>query len=270
VSGLAGALGWVVGSLIRVRRREVVERLSLASVVDAETTADAMYTSLANGLLELLATSDHTHSITSLVELTPRAREAFALVRGRGAIIATAHTGCWDLVGCAMAEIAPLCVVTKRLHVGALDRVWQASRLRRGLRLIEARGAFVAARDAIARGELVVCPIDQAPERAAGVLVHPFLGRDALHDTAPATLAARLGVPFVLALGRRVGDIHVLDVRLIDDPTAAELRGDRTRVWIDSATRRASDALGEYIREDPAQWLWLHRRWKGVPMAAQD
>ncbi|MFO0662068.1 MAG: lysophospholipid acyltransferase family protein [Polyangiaceae bacterium] len=262
---LGAALGWLVGSVVRVRRREVVDRIERAGFHSAELVASAMYTSLGTGLFELLAISADTRPIASRVELTERAREVFERIRHRGAIVATAHTGCWDLVGCAMAELAPLCVVTKRLSVGSLDRVWQASRRRRGIRLIEARGALAAARDAMSRGELVVFPIDQVPERDSGVLIHPFLGHLARHDMAPALLAARLRVPLVLALGRRVGEKHVIDVRLVADPRDAHvLRDESPRSWIVSTTRRAADALGEFIREEPAQWLWLHRRWKGV------
>ncbi|MDH3238185.1 MAG: hypothetical protein OEM47_06645 [Deltaproteobacteria bacterium] len=35
-------------------------------------------------------------------------------------------------------------------------------------------------------------------------------------------------------------------------------------------TRRCNEELEKAIREDPAQWLWFHRRWKTRPPGEPD
>jgi KDO2-lipid IV(A) lauroyltransferase len=103
--------------------------------------------------------------------------------------------------------------------------------------------------------------IDQAPTRAAGMIEAPFLGRNALHDPGPAALAARAGVPFLVAFGRRLPDgSHLVDVPLVLTP---EPRAGRS--FVERATLAAAAALEQHVREAPEQFLWLHRRWKQPP-----
>lgn len=258
---LGAALGWLAGSALRIRRREVVARLARAGFFDAERVASSMYASLGAGLVELLLTALPGERSLGRVRLTPRAQQALEQVRASGAVVATAHTGNWDLAACAVASVAPLWVVSKRLRVRWLDRLWQALRARRGVRLLDARGALDAGRKALDAGALVAMIIDQAPERASGVLVAPFLGQPARHDLAPALLAARSEKPFALALARRLDDgSHEVDVPLLllPPPRAG-------RPWAEDATQAAATALESFILRYPAQWLWLHRRWKDAP-----
>ncbi|RYE82030.1 MAG: hypothetical protein EOO75_21320, partial [Myxococcales bacterium] len=253
------ALGWLVGGVLRVRRREVEGRLARAGVADPARTAGAMYASLGAGLVELLWTvAPGRRPLGDRVRLTERAERALASLGGRGAIVATAHTGNWDLIACAVASRVPLRVVSKRLRVGWLDALWQGLRRRRGVIIVDATAAVAAAREASGQGGLVAMIIDQAPERRHGVMRAPFLGLEAWHDLAPALVAARLGLPLLLALGHRCPDgRHEVDVPLCMEPPDKA-----ARPWAERATRELVVALEAHVRAWPAQWLWLHRRWK--------
>jgi lauroyl/myristoyl acyltransferase len=35
-----------------------------------------------------------------------------------------------------------------------------------------------------------------------------------------------------------------------------------TRAWVEEATTRANTALERFVRANPTEWLWMHRRWK--------
>lgn len=255
-------LGWVAGSVGKIRRFEVEQRLVQSGIPEPVRVASGMYTSLGTGLYELLWTAaPGRRSLGAKVSLTPRTAQAIKAVQGRGAVVATAHTGNWDLVACAVASRAPLWVVSKRLRLRWLDQLWQGLRGRRGVRIVDVSGALKAGREALASGGLVAMIIDQAPERGRGVLVAPFLGRPAVHDLAPALLAARTQKPFALALGHRLADgTHEVDVPLLIEPPVRA-----GQAWAEDATRQAIRALESFVRAHPEQWLWLHRRWKGVP-----
>jgi Kdo2-lipid IVA lauroyltransferase/acyltransferase len=155
--------------------------------------------------------------------------------------------------------------VTKRLSVGALDRLWQSTRAGHGVRLADARGAVVRAREVIAEGGAVAMMIDQVPASRRHAVVAEFLGRPALVDRAPATLAAAQGVPMVVAASRRDdrGEhvLHVLEVLTPPDR--------HRRAWIAEATVAATLALDRFVRAHPDQWLWLHRRWKNLDPGAR-
>jgi KDO2-lipid IV(A) lauroyltransferase len=91
-------------------------------------------------------------------------------------------------------------------------------------------------------------------------VVTEFLGAEAHVDRAPAALAAIAGCPLIVAAARREGDRHVLHVLDVMEPGPNGTRG-----FVQDATIRATRALEAFVRQHPAEWLWLHRRWK-VPL----
>jgi KDO2-lipid IV(A) lauroyltransferase len=265
LSPLGALLGAFAGGLLRIRRAHVVASMARAGVERPERVASAMYASLGTGLLELLWLGGRPSESLS-DRFVPderglgRVRRAASL--GRGIVVATAHTGNWDWTACYAARLlgpqVPLHVVTKRLSWQALDRAWQRIRRERGVVLVDARGAVEHIRAALAQGGAVAMLVDQAPERASGVEVFPFLGAPARHDLAPVLMAARAGAPIVVAFGRRTRDgRHVLEVVDVIDPP--ELRGRRAIV---SGAARIAASLERFILAHPESWLWMHRRWK--------
>ena len=266
---LGALLGFLAGSLVRIRRRHVEASLGAAGLGPAARIARGMYASLGAGVFELLWLAGRPpEALGERFTMTPACAEALreATAQGRGVVVATAHTGNWDLTACATArwmgrEIASaprLTVVTKRLSWRALDRYWQRLRAERGVVLVDALGAAGAVRAALGAGGVVGLLVDQAPERERGVVRLPFLGRAARHDLAPVLLAARAKAPILVLLGRRAADgRHVLEVAERIAP--AELRGKRA---IERATGRIAAAVEGFVRAQPEQWLWLHRRWK--------
>jgi KDO2-lipid IV(A) lauroyltransferase len=259
VRALGAAVGWIAGSVLRYRREHVEDAMRRASIPDAPARARALYRALGISMVEVLSLGASPGGL-SRVHLDPpslvRWREALAL--GRGVVIAGSHTGNWDLAACAMARDTELLVVSKRLSVRWLDRFWQATRALRGVRLAYAENAMAAARRVLGRGGAVAMMIDQVPISARHGTDVEFLGRPALTDRAPATLAAVRRAPLVVAAGRRddrgAQVLYVLEVLM--PPRQAG------RAWIEAATGAATLALDRFVREYPDQWLWLHRRWK--------
>jgi KDO2-lipid IV(A) lauroyltransferase len=219
-----------------------------------------MYGALARGLLDFLGVIFGPAARCRLVAL-PHETISEIRSRGRGAVIATAHTGSWDLAACAMARAVPLNVVTKRLHVRVLDAVWQGVRRRRGVKLLGVGEVGNEALGALRRGELVAMLIDQAPERSRAVTRVRFLGGEAWVDLAPALIAMRARAPFVIAFPvRRAGGSHAIEVSKIMDPPAIP-----SRSWAAGAMEEATRALEDFVMAHPEQWLWMHRRWKPLP-----
>jgi KDO2-lipid IV(A) lauroyltransferase len=258
---LALALSIFVGDVLRVRRAHVERAMARAGVARPAETARAMYRALGRGLVALVGMALGRRPRAHVPEEALEALRA----RGTGAVVATAHTGCWDVMACAVARVTPLTVVTKRLRVGLLDRLWQGARRREGVRLVEARGAAREASLALARGQLVAMIIDQAPERSRGVVLGTFLGAPAWIDLAPALTALRARVPLVAAfpLVDADGAHRVVIARVLEPPRHAA-RGSHRR-WAAEAMLEVTRALEELVREHPEQWLWMHRRWKPLP-----
>jgi KDO2-lipid IV(A) lauroyltransferase len=284
------ALGFLAGSVLRIRRAHVVSAMRRAGVRDPSGAASAMYRSLGQSAVEFLVLSATAHraategtapalsadidchSAKALARARsvapPRRRDfdhafdsgaARASELGRGGVVlAASHTGNWDYAACAVATRMPLVVVTKRLSAARLDRFWQGTRAAFGVELVEGRGALTHGKAALDRGASVAMMIDQVPMREAHALRLPFLGADALVDRAPFALAARTRAPLLVVASRRRGflrhELVVLDVLEVP-PRAA-------RDWIDSAAARATAALERFVLANPSEWLWMHRRWR--------
>jgi KDO2-lipid IV(A) lauroyltransferase len=265
--GALRPLGWALGvlafDLLHIRRAHVLASMQRAGI-DPRVHARASYVSLGVGVFELLwltGRPDTPLDPVVRVEGWERFEEARAL--GHGVVVTTAHTGNWDLAACACAARTPLAVVTKRLSTRGLDAFWQSARARRGLDLIAAPdgGVLAAIRERLShppQGGAIALLVDQDPERTRGVTAAPFLGEIAAHDLLPATLAARRGAPIVLAFARREADgRHVVEIVDVLVPP----RGAKT-AWIVEATRTIAARLDAFVRREPSQWMWLHRRWK--------
>ena len=86
----------------------------------------------------------------------------------------------------------------------------------------------------------------------------PFLGRDAMTAPAVAELALRYHCPVVPARVERLKGAHfrVTFYPPIDRPETGNQQQD-ILVMMTEINRQ----LGEWIKEKPAQWLWVHNRW---------
>ena len=91
-----------------------------------------------------------------------------------------------------------------------------------------------------------------------------FFGRPASTHKAIALLAIEHQAPVVVGVARRVGPGFRYEIRCADVIEPDEFTGtaDDARLL----TQRYTSALEELIRQDPTQYLWLHRRWKHQPL----
>jgi KDO2-lipid IV(A) lauroyltransferase len=152
-------------------------------------------------------------------------------------------------------------VITKRLSVGWLDRVWQRLRARRGVGLAQVGSAATVAARALRRGELVAMLVDQAPDRRRAVIAVRFLGETAWVDLSPALCAARARAPLVVAFPRRLDDgTHSVEIAAVLTPPPIP-----RREWPPRAMTEVTRLLEAFVLSHPDQWLWMHRRWKAAP-----
>lgn len=85
-----------------------------------------------------------------------------------------------------------------------------------------------------------------------------YFGREAMTTPAPAALALRLGSALVPAQLERMKGAHFRF--RIHPPIQFERSGDHERDIL-ALTQRLTSKIEEMVRENPAQWLWIHRRW---------
>ncbi len=182
-----------------------------------------------------------------------------AQAAGRGVVLITAHVGNWEWLCAAQAALGlDVAVVTRHAHVGAVDRFWQGIRATHGVTFLDDAGSLATILRRLRQGRTVGLSIDQHEGGTTGVR-GPFFGRDAGTTKAPALLAARTGCPVLPAWSWRddAGTHHATF-----GPPLPLVPGRDLEDTVSLTTRGYNAWLEDVVRTHPAQWLWVHRRWK--------
>lgn len=185
-----------------------------------------------------------------------------ALARGRGALLVAAHFSTLEIGGFLLSLFHPM-AVSYRAHENALfDAVMFHRRGRLYPRVIErrdVRGALRSLRDGFA---LWYAPDqDYGPRRAVFV---PFFGVDAATITATSRYASANDSPVLFFSHYRRSDNSGYHLRIspeLEDFPCGDEREDAIRI---------NRLVEQAVREQPEQYLWLHKRFKTRPEGEAD
>ncbi len=175
-------------------------------------------------------------------------------------ILITAHLGNWEMLARAStAHGIPLATVYRagpNPYVEAMITRLRVAGAFGTMRMFP-KGA-TGARQALGHlrgGGRLVLLIDQ--KMNDGIPSRLF-GHVAMTAPAAAALALRTGALLVPAFCRRLGPARIL--ASVEAPLAVPGSGDRA-ADVAALTQAINDRLEAWIRQQPQDWLWLHRRW---------
>ncbi len=176
-------------------------------------------------------------------------------------VFAIGHFGNFELYASAGYFVPGYKMVTtyRALPQSRLNTLLLSLRRRSGLTVFE-RGAERAEffRKLNEPGLFVGLLSDQ--HAGAGVWL-PFFGRECSTITAPAVIAQRYGLPLYTAVCFRTG-LARWRIEIGDEIPTHE---GRTRRPVADVMRDVNRAFETAVRRDPANWFWVHRRWKAKP-----
>lgn len=194
------------------------------------------------------------------------------LQAGKGVILLTGHLGNWELMGGTLAHHLgrsgfQLEVVAKALRQPVLQRLLAARRHDLDIGLI-LRGSQASLEQLQARLQepRVVAMLVDHDTRAPGMMV-PFLDRLAHTVSGPIVLAAATGLPVVMVYSEWMseGQWQVRLEPLVLPPLPSRCHVDHAPSlgpWLQEALRAMNEQLGAAIRRQPADWTWMHARWR--------
>jgi len=247
-------------------RRALVTR-QLATVFPAFTSGQidsltaAVYVHLGQTVAETFCTAPER--LLDQVEIAPGWSVLDgAMATGRGVLVVTAHLGNFELGGRILATRYPVLDVVKPMRNPLFDRFLRQARARHGITTVPMDESGRAVLSHLRQGGLVTLLIDQ-DAGGEGVRTN-FLGRPASTWPGAARLAVRTGCPLVpVAILRQADGHHVLHIGEAVDPEGATA----DPADIATLTARISAAVESFIYQQPEQWFWVHRRWKGAAEA---
>ena len=174
-------------------------------------------------------------------------------------VVAIGHFGNFELYA-RFGQFAPVfqCMTTYRgLEPPALNRILQSLREKSGCLYFERRTDGAALKAAMnGPGKMLGLLCDQHAGR--GGLRLPFFGRDSSTSSAPAVFALRYDCRLFCGFCYRTAPGQW---RLeVGDEIATRENG-RPRATSDIMLD-VNRAFEEAVRRDPANWFWVHKRWK--------
>lgn len=180
-------------------------------------------------------------------------------------LFATGHFGNFELFArLALFVEGYQCAATYRgIRQPALNELFYKLRTRSGNLLFERRSGAEDLKRALNQGGILLVLVADQSARDGGVEV-PFFGHPCFASRAPAVMAARYGCELYVPICYRVG----LGRWVIETGAAIPTVENGRRRSSEDITRDINSAMEAAVRRDPANWFWVHNRWKTRPETA--
>ncbi len=171
---------------------------------------------------------------------------------GKGMLLVSGHYGNWELYPHILRALnIPNYVVYRPANNIYVDRLINKLRSPKSTTLIQKGAAGVRQILSVLQNNGTVgMLIDQ---RVSDGVAIPFLGHPAKTVTAPGAIACKLGSSMVMSRIRRTRGAHftVEVVNIVVDPQDNAI----------TVMQKINQQLESWVRQEPEQWFWLHKRW---------
>jgi KDO2-lipid IV(A) lauroyltransferase len=180
----------------------------------------------------------------------------------KGLIFVTGHYGNFEIVGYMMGLFGfNIYSVARPLDNPFISKYLYGVREKAGQKIIDKKGAAEIFDKVASTGATIgfIADQDAGPK---GMFVN-FFGRKASTYKSIGLLAITNNIPIVIGYGRRIDNRFFFEfgVTRIIYPSEWADKDDPLH-WV---TAEYTKAIEQFVREDPTQYWWIHRRWKHRP-----
>jgi KDO2-lipid IV(A) lauroyltransferase len=268
VYGFGRGIAWLGYAFARKQRVIALESLRIAfkdekSAQEREVIARDCFTSMAKSAVELLFFMERFALLKKQVSIVGKENLDAALAKGKGVILVSAHFGNFPLLLGRLSLAG--------YHVGAIMRPMRDTRVEKiflrkreklNIRTIYSQPRKTCVEHTIRSlrsNEIIFIPLDQ--NFGTGGVFVDFFGTKAATATGPVILAQRTKAALVPCfIVRQPDDTH----KIIFEPAVTLPEGTDTD-YIRGTIQQLTTIIERYIRLYPAEWGWIHRRWKSRP-----
>jgi len=189
-------------------------------------------------------------------------RVKWMMKEGRGLLMVTGHYGNFEIMGYLLGLFGfEIYSIARPLDNKFISKHLYGVRQQAGQRIIDKKGAAELMARISSSGATLGFIADQDAGRK-GIFVD-FFGRKASTYKSIGLLAITNDIPIAVGYSRRVDNRFYFEIginRIIFPQEWAEK--DDPLTWV---TAEYTKAIEEFVRQDPTQYWWLHRRWKHRP-----
>jgi len=189
-------------------------------------------------------------------------RAKWLMQEGRGLLMVAGHYGDFLIMGYLLGLFGfNIYSIARPLDNRSIDRYVYGVLKRSGQRMIKKTGAAEPMGKIASTGATLCFMADQDAGKK-GVFVD-FFGRKASTYKSIGLIAITQNMPIGVGYSRRIDNRFYFEIginRIIFPEEWA--RKDNPLEWV---TAEYTRAIEEFVREDPSQYWWVHRRWKHRP-----
>jgi Kdo2-lipid IVA lauroyltransferase/acyltransferase len=193
-------------------------------------------------------------------------RAKWLMQEGKGLLMVTAHYSNFEIAGYLMGLFGfNVYSVARPLDNKFVSKYIYGVREKTGLKIIDKKGATDSMEDIVSSGATLGFIADQDAGKK-GIFVD-FFGRKASTYKSIGLLAITYNLPIAVGYARRIDNRFFFEIgtnRIIMPREWQDMK--KPLEWI---TAEYSKAIEQFIRDDPSQYWWLHRRWKHRPKDEQ-
>ena len=258
---LGRALGWIAYYLAAPYRRLVLRNLAIAfkgekSPREMRRLAREHFATLGANLLSSfkLATMS-PEGISARVEIVNMQALHLAAEPGKGVLLMLSHLGNWELLAQLVPHGPPgrrVGTVYQPLGNRHFDQHVKAARARFGLVAFDRRRGFREPITFLRSGNVACVLVDQ--HAGDGGIWTPLFGRLASTSPLAATMVLHTGAPLIAVAVYTIG--HARWRLVLSDPLPRDTSDPG------QLTAEINLALEKEICVSPADWFWVHNRWK--------
>jgi len=266
MTGLLSNIGFLVAARLRNTAKD---SLNLAfgpelNINQRNKIAKDSFKYMVEGGLELLYCVGHPEYIREIAEIKGLEHLNAALLQKKGVIAVTAHFGNFPIMQFRLAkEGYAVNSIIRHMRDNLADDYFLKKRNKVGVKTIysEPRKACVLeSMRSLKNNEVLFILLDQN-FGTGGVFVN-FFGRKAATATGPIILSQKTGakiLPMFIVHNKNGKNTLFIEPEFKLDEGADK---DETILL---NIQRLTDIIEQYIRRYPAEWSWIHKRWKTRP-----
>lgn len=174
------------------------------------------------------------------------------------AIIVTGHFANWEVMATVLTQSGlPVRITYRKINNPYIDARVRKKREAYGTKFLVQKSGHKGGRElfeALKKGESIALLNDQKFNSGLSI---PFFGVNAMTAQGATRLALKTGRPLLpMAVTREGANFTVT----FYPPLSLSKTGERERD-VEAGVTKISDFIETRVRENPAQWFWVHRRW---------
>jgi len=263
--GFAG-IGFKVASK---QRKIALDSLTIAfgqekTEAEIEQIARDCFIFMAKAGFELIFLLDKPRLIKERVGFIGKENLDAGLSKGKGVILVSAHFGNFPLMLSRISlEGYQTSGIMRPMRDSRVEKIFLEKRNKLGIKTIYSQPRRLCVEEtlrSLRKNEVVFIPIDQ--NFGTGGVFVDFFGKKAATATGPIVLALRTKAAVIPAfIVRQKDDRH----KIIFEEPMALVEGKTPEETIVINIQKLTGIIESYIRRYPAEWGWIHRRWKSKP-----